>query len=134
MKTLNHSNCILRRSFSNRVDDDFIPNLIFLQKDSFDSFICLDNSDEQKRKSSKVQEVLESFFPITDNNKNVILEFLSYRVGDIKYSVKECIESGRTYSIPLFATLRLLVLEKNSDDEQKKEVKAIRINVAILLS
>ena len=126
MKTLNHSNYILRRSFSNRVDDDFIPNLIFLQKDSFDSFICLDNDNEEKRKTSKIQEVLESFFPITDNNKNVILEFVSYRVGDIKYSVKECIESGRTYSIPLFATLRLLVLEKTGEDEQKKEVKAIK--------
>ena len=69
MKTLNHSNYILRRSFSNRVDDDFIPNLIFLQKDSFDSFICLDNDNEEKRKASKIQEVLESFFPITDNAK-----------------------------------------------------------------
>lgn len=126
MKTFNHSNCILRRSFSNRVDDEFIPDLVFLQKDSFDSFICLDNDDEEKRKASKVQEVLESFFPITDNNKNVVLEFVNYRVGNIKYSVKECIESGRTYSIPLFATLRLLVLEKVGDDETKKEIKAIK--------
>lgn len=126
MKTLNHSNYILRRSFSNRIDDDFIPNLIFLQKDSFDSFICLDNKDVEKRKSSKIQEALESFFPITDNNKNVILEFVDYRVGEIKYSVKECIESGRTYSVPLFATLRLLVLEKSEEEEQKKEIKAIK--------
>ena len=123
MKTFNHSNCILRRSFSNRVDDEFIPNLIFLQKDSFDSFICLDNNDEEKKKSSKVQEVLESFFPLTDNNKNIVLEFVNYRVGDIKYTVKECISSGRTYSIPLFAMLRLLVL---ADDGGKKEVKAIK--------
>ena len=123
MKTFNHSNCILRRSFSNRIDDEFIPNLIFLQKDSFDSFICLDNSDEEKKKSSKVQEVLESFFPLTDNNKNIVLEFVSYRVGDIKYNVKECISSGRTYSIPLFAMLRLLVL---TDEGDKKEIKAIK--------
>ena len=123
MKTFNNSNCILRRSFSNRVDDKFIPDLIFLQKDSFDSFICLDNNDEQKKKSSKVQEVLESFFPLTDNNKNVILEFVNYRVGDIKYTVKECINSGRTYSVPLHAMLRLLVL---ADEGDKKEIKAIK--------
>ena len=119
MKTFNNSNCTLRRSFSNRVDDNFIPDLIFLQKDSFDSFICLDNNDEEKKKSSKVQEVLESFFPLTDNNKNIVLEFINYRVGDIKYNVKECINSGRTYSVPLHAMLRLLVL---TDEGNKKEI------------
>ena len=123
MKTFNNSNCTLRRSFSNRVDDNFIPDLIFLQKDSFDSFICLDNNDEEKKKSSKVQEVLESFFPLTDNNKNIVLEFINYRVGDIKYNVKECINSGRTYSVPLHAMLRLLVL---TDEGNKKEIKAIK--------
>jgi DNA-directed RNA polymerase subunit beta len=126
VKALNHSNYTLRRSFSNRVDDDFIPDLLFLQKESFDSFICIDNQNEEKRKRSKVQEVLESCFPMTDNNKNVILEFVSYRVGEIKYNVKECINSGRTYSIPLYATLRLLVLEKTDDENSRKEIKAIK--------
>ena len=126
MKTLNHSNYILRRSFSDRVDDGFIPDLIFLQNESFESFICLDNNDEEKRKKSKIQEVFESFFPIVDSNKNLILEFLKYRVGDIKYSVKECINSGRTYSVPLYATLRLLVLDKTDEENTKREVKAIK--------
>ena len=126
MKTLNHSNYILRRSFSDRVDDDFIPDLIFLQNESFESFICLDNNNEEKRKKSKIQEVFESFFPMTDSSKSLILEFLRYRVGDIKYSVKECINSGRTYSVPLYATLRLLVLEKTEEENAKKEIKAIK--------
>lgn len=126
MKTLNHSNYILRRSFSDRVDDSFIPDLIFLQNDSFESFICLDNNDEKRKKSSKVQDVLESFFPITDSSKSLILEFLKYRVGDIKYNVKECIDSGRTYSVPLYATLRLLVLDKTEEEGAKKEIKAIK--------
>lgn len=126
MKTLNHSNYILRRSFSDRVDDSFIPDLIFLQNDSFESFICLDNNDEERKKSSKVQEVFGSFFPITDSSKNLILEFLKYRVGDIKYNVKECIDSGKTYSVPLYATLRLLVLDKTEEEGAKKEIKAIK--------
>ncbi len=127
MKALNHSNYILRRSFSNRIDDEFVPDLIFLQKESFDSFICLDNNDEEKRKNSKIWEVLQSYFPMTDTNKNLVLEFVDYKVGNIKYSVKECINSGRTYSVPLYATLRLLVLEKvEEDNEEKKEIKAIK--------
>lgn len=127
MKALNHSNYILRRSFSNRIDDEFVPDLIFLQKESFDSFICLDNNDEEKRKNSKVWEVLQSYFPMSDTNKNLILEFVDYKVGNIKYNVKECINSGRTYSVPLYATLRLLVLEKlEEDNDEKKEIKAIK--------
>ncbi|MDR1499120.1 MAG: DNA-directed RNA polymerase subunit beta [Rickettsiales bacterium] len=131
MKALNHSNYVLRRSFSDREDDEFIPDLIFLQKESFDSFICIDNKDEEKRKKSKIQEVLESYFPMTDSNKNIVLEFLGYRVGEIRYSVKECINSGRTYSIPLYSTLRLLVLDSGEEGEEekdvsKKEIKAIK--------
>ncbi|MDR1494974.1 MAG: DNA-directed RNA polymerase subunit beta, partial [Rickettsiales bacterium] len=126
MKALSHSEYILRRSFSNRVDDDFIPDLVFLQKESFESFICLDNSDEERRKGSKVQEILESFFPLIDNSKNLILEFVKYRAGEIKYNVKECMNSGRTYAVPVYATLRLLVLDKFEEENSKKEIKAIK--------
>jgi DNA-directed RNA polymerase subunit beta len=126
VKALSHSEYILRRSFSNRVDDDFIPDLVFLQKESFESFICLDNNDEEKRKNSKVQEILESFFPITDNSKSLVLEFVRYRAGEIKYNVKECMNSGKTYAVPVYATLRLLVLDKSEDENSKKEIKAIK--------
>lgn len=98
-----------------------------MQNDSFESFICLDNSDEERRKNSKVQEILESFFPISDGDKSLILEFLRYRVGDIRYNVQECINSGRTYSVPLYATLRLLVMDRDEEtDASKREIKAIK--------
>jgi DNA-directed RNA polymerase subunit beta len=108
------------------MDDEFIPDLIFLQKKSFESFICLDNNDEERRKSSKIQEILESFFPLTDASRSLVLEFMKYRVGNIKYTVKECINSGRTYAVPVYATLRLLVLDTGTEDGAKKEIKAIK--------
>ncbi|MDR2077739.1 MAG: DNA-directed RNA polymerase subunit beta [Rickettsiales bacterium] len=126
MKTLSHSEYILRRSFTDRVDDEFIPDLIFLQKESFESFICLDNGNEEKRKTSKIQEALESFFPMTDANKSLILEFVKYRVGDIKYTVKECMNSGRTFAVSIYATLRLLVLDRTEEESAKREVKAVK--------
>ncbi|MDR3078433.1 MAG: DNA-directed RNA polymerase subunit beta [Rickettsiales bacterium] len=126
MKALSHSEYTLRRGFSNRVDDDFIPDLVFLQKESFESFICLDNEDGERRKRSKVQEILESFFPVSDNSKNLLLEFVKYRAGEIKYNVKECMNSGRTYAVPVYATLRLLVLDKSAEESSKREVKAIK--------
>ena len=125
MTNLTHSSCVMRRSFSDRQDEQYIPDLIFLQKESFDSFICLDNNDEGKKEKSKIQIALKEFFPLSDPNKNAVLEFVKYRVGDIKYTARECLNSGRTYSIALFATLRLLIFEK-SEDSNKKEIKAIK--------
>lgn len=123
--TFDNSNCILRRGFSGRQNEEFIPDLIFLQKDSFEDFICLDNSDEERKEKSKLQEIFRSFFPLYDSNKNTILEFLKYRVGEVKYNDKECLNSGRTYSIPLFATLRLIIMDKD-ENADKKNIRAIK--------
>jgi DNA-directed RNA polymerase subunit beta len=125
MAIANNSNYVLRRSFSDRRDDDFVQDLIFLQKESFESFICLNNNKEEQE-ASKIHDALKSFFPLTDSNKNLELEYVRYRVGDIKYTVKECMNSGRTYSIPLYATLRLYVFEENNVDPEQKEIKAIK--------
>lgn len=125
MKAFNHSNYVKRRGFTDRLDDEFIPDLIFLQKESFEDFICLDNSNEERREKSKLQEVFRSFFPIQDNNKSTILEFVKYRVGEIKYTAKECLNSGRNFAIPLYATLRLIILTK-PDENGKKDIKAIK--------
>ena len=125
MTNLSHSDCVMRRKFSDRQDEQFIPDLIFLQKESFESFICLDNNDEEKKEKSKIQIALKEFFPLSDPNKNAVLEFIKYRVGEIKYTAKECLNSGRTYSIALYATLRLLIFEK-SEESGRKEIKAIK--------
>ena len=123
MKTFNNFDTVLRKSFSNRDDSAFVQDLIFIQKDSFKSFICLTN-DEDERVKSKINEAISSFFPLYDNNKTLQLNYIKYRVGEIKYTVEECINSGRTYEIPLFVTLQLIVFEKTDDD--KKEIKAIK--------
>ena len=125
MNTLNHSNCVMRRGFTDRLDEKYIPDLIFLQKESFDEFICLDNNDEEKKEKSRLQEIFKSFFPIYDNSKTAVLEFVKYRTGDAKYTAKECLDSGRNFSIPLYATLRLIVFTK-PDENGKKDIRVIK--------
>lgn len=125
MKTFNHSNCVMRRGFTDRLDEKYIPDLIFLQKESFEEFICLDNNDEEKREKSRLQDIFKTFFPIYDNTKTVVLEFIKYRVGEVKYTVKECLNSGRNYSIPVYATLRLIIFTK-PDENGKKDIKVIK--------
>ncbi len=126
VKGVGHFDHTMRRGFTDREDEQYIPDLVFLQKESFSSFICLDNNDDKRRESSKLQEVFKAFFPIHDNNKNAILEFVKYRVGETRYTAKECLDSGRTYCIPLYASLRLIVLDKDEEDSNKTEIRAIK--------
>ncbi|MDD2840015.1 MAG: DNA-directed RNA polymerase subunit beta [Rickettsiales bacterium] len=121
-KTNNHSNYILRKKFSEKEDINLIPDLIFLQKESYERFLGKD--DITKQADSGLTKAFKSFFPLSDLNKTVTLDFVSYRFGEAKYTAKECLYSGRTYSTPLHAILRLILWDDN--EEGKKNIKLIK--------
>ena len=122
MKNSNHSNYILRKKFSEKEDGTLIPDLISLQKESYKKF--LEKDDPEKQANSGLTKAFKSFFPLSDLNKTVTLDFVSYRFGNAKYSYKECLQSGRTYSAPLYATLRLIIWD--DAEPGKKNIKIIK--------
>src|SRR5439155_1662926 len=63
--------------------------------------------------------------PIQDVNGNYSLEFVKYGLGEPKYSVEECIERDMTYSVPLKATLQLVVMEEVGETVKTKRPKNI---------
>src|SRR5258708_19996084 len=83
-----------------------IPNLIEVQKQSYEKFLQKDGPAE-RREESGLQAVFKSVFPIADYNDNALLEFDSYHFGEPKYTVEECHDRGMTFAIPLKVTLRL---------------------------
>ena len=95
-----------------------IPNLLAVQLDSFRDFLQLDLVPE-KRKRKGLQAVFQDIFPISDARGNFSLEFVSYKIGNAKYTVEECQERDLTYAVPLKATLRLIVWETGEDGEKK---------------
>ncbi|MGQ0722546.1 MAG: DNA-directed RNA polymerase subunit beta [Candidatus Eiseniibacteriota bacterium] len=95
-----------------------IPNLLAVQLDSFRDFLQLD-TDPVKRQRRGLQAVFQDIFPISDARGNFSLEFVSYKVGNPKYTVEECQERDLTYAVPLKATLRLIVWESTGDGEKK---------------
>jgi DNA-directed RNA polymerase subunit beta len=108
------------RSFS-KLNDRWnipIPNLLDVQLKSFHSFLQVDVPPEE-RKNEGLQEVFNSVFPITDSREMFSLEFISYMVGEPKYSVEECQERDLTFAVPLKVKLRLRV--KEEVDGQKVE-------------
>ena len=87
-----------------------IPDLIAVQRESFDRLLQRDVPPE-KRKDIGLQAVFKSVFPIKDFTGSASLEFVSYRFNEVKHSVQECIHRGMTYEIPLRLTVRLVVYD-----------------------
>jgi DNA-directed RNA polymerase subunit beta len=115
------SNLRIRKSFAKNKQVIDIPNLIELQKSSYESFLQKD-VDPDRRGEAGLNGVFKSVFPIADFNNTASLEFVSYTLEPPKYDVDECRQRGMTYAAPVKVTLRLIVFEV---DEQT-EVRSIR--------
>ncbi|MBN1363309.1 MAG: DNA-directed RNA polymerase subunit beta [Syntrophaceae bacterium] len=87
-----------------------IPNLIDIQKQSYEKFLQKDIAPA-KRGNCGLQGAFKSVFPISDFSGKCSLEFVSYKLGDIRYDVKECIQKGMTYAAPLKIVVRLVVFD-----------------------
>ena len=97
-----------RMSFS-RIDEVIsMPNLIEVQKNSYQWFL-----DEG------LKEVFKDIATIEDYTGNLVLEFIDYRLGEPKYTIKECKERDATYAAPLRVTARLLNKETGEVKEQE---------------
>ena len=91
-----------------------IPDLIGMQRDSFARFLQMDVAPENRRDIG-LQAVFKSVFPIKDFTGTASLEFVSYRFGEVKHSVEECIHRGMTYEIPVRITVRLVVYDMDKE-------------------
>ncbi|MDP6883108.1 MAG: DNA-directed RNA polymerase subunit beta [Rhodospirillales bacterium] len=98
----------IRRSFGRLAVAAPVPNLIEVQKTSYDKFLQMDVVAEE-RESSGLQEVFKSVFPIKDFSERGTLEFVKYEFEEPKYDVEECQQRGITFAAPLKVTLRLVV-------------------------
>jgi DNA-directed RNA polymerase subunit beta len=102
------NNLRFRRTFGQIKKIINIPNLIDIQKRSYDEFLQREVASEQ-RKDQGLQAVFKSVFPIKDFNETASLEFVSYALGDPKYDVDECHQRGMTFAAPLKVTVQLVI-------------------------
>jgi DNA-directed RNA polymerase subunit beta len=118
------NNLRFRRSFGRIKKIIDIPNLIDIQKRSYDEFLQRDTPPDQ-RKDQGLQAVFKSVFPIKDFNETASLEFVSYSLSDPKYDVDECHQRGMTYAAPLKVTVQLVIwdVDPESGARSIKNVK-----------
>src|SRR5271169_511356 len=112
------SNLRLRRSFGKIKKIIEIPNLIEIQKRSYEEFLQADvRSDEREDKG--LQSVFKSVFPIKDFNETASLEYVSYTLGTPKYDVEECHQRGMTFAAPMKVKVWLVVWDLNKETGAK---------------
>jgi DNA-directed RNA polymerase subunit beta len=116
------SNLRLRRSFGKIKKIIEIPNLIEIQKRSYQDFLQADVTPEE-RKDEGLQAVFKSVFPIKDFNETASLEFVAYELGQPKYDVEECHQRGMTYAAPLKVKIQLVIWDVESGRRSIKNVK-----------
>ncbi|MBC2717905.1 MAG: DNA-directed RNA polymerase subunit beta [Desulfobacteraceae bacterium] len=100
----------IRKNFGHIKSIVDIPDLIGMQRDSYNRFLQMDVLPEN-RKGIGLQSVFNSVYPIKDFTGTASLEFVSYRFAEIKHSVGECINRGMTYDISVRIRVRLVVYD-----------------------
>jgi DNA-directed RNA polymerase subunit beta len=108
------NNFRVRKSFAKIQKIIEIPNLINIQKQSYEKFLQADIAPD-KREDLGLQGVFKSVFPIRDFNETSSLEFVSYNLERPKYDVDECHQRGMTYSAPIKVVVRLVVWDKDEE-------------------
>lgn len=108
----------IRKDFGKRPQVLEIPYLLSIQLDSFKRFIAMDPEGQYG-----LEAAFRSVFPIKSYSGNSELQYVSYRLGEPVFDVKECQIRGVTYSAPLRVKLRLVLFDKEAAPGTVKDIK-----------
>jgi DNA-directed RNA polymerase subunit beta len=114
----------IRKNFGKLPSILDVPYLLSIQLDSYKKFLQEQLAPDQ-RSEGGLHAAFRSVFPIVSYSGNAALEYVSYRLGDPVFDVKECQLRGMTYAAPLRVLVRLVIYDKDAAGPQKK-VKDIR--------
>jgi DNA-directed RNA polymerase subunit beta len=112
----------LRVDFAKVPQQIDVPNLLQLQEKSYDHFLNVSKSESE----SGIEKVFKSIFPIHDPQNRLTLEYAGSEIGKPKYTVRECMERGLTYSVNLKMNIRLILWDKDEKTGEKAGVKDIK--------
>ncbi|MEC6815946.1 DNA-directed RNA polymerase subunit beta [Photobacterium toruni] len=108
----------IRKDFGKRPQVLDAPYLLSIQLDSFQKFI-----EQDPEGHYGLEAAFRSVFPIQSYNGNSELQYVSYRLGEPVFDVKECQIRGVTYSAPLRVKLRLVMYDRDAPAGTVKDIK-----------
>ncbi len=100
-----------------------IPHLLQLQKNSYENFLMMNRGD---RSESGIEKAFKSIFPIHDQQNRLTLEYAGSEILKPKYTIRECMERGLTYSVSLKIKIRLIIWERDEKSGEKLGVKEVK--------
>ena len=106
----------IRKMFGNIHEVVEMPNLIEVQRESYEQFL---RSDPSIGYVSGLEKTLRGVFPIRDVAGTAEMDFVDYELEDPKFDTEECRQRGITYAAPMRVTLRLIVFEVDSETETR---------------
>lgn len=118
-----HSGNRLRVDFSKTPRKIEIPNLLQLQQKSYEDFLMLGEKD---RKNSTLEKVFRASFPIHDQQNRLTLTYKNSEIIKPKYTVRECMERGLTYSVSLKMNIALTIWNRDEKTGEKLDPKEIK--------
>ena len=115
----------IRKNFGKLIEGLSIPNLIEVQKNSYNEFLESKSLEKQLDEISKgIDKVFKSIFPIEDGADKATLEYISYKLEKPKFDVIECKQRSLSYSAALKANLRLVVYDIDAENNTKQILSA----------
>ncbi|MBB4658927.1 DNA-directed RNA polymerase subunit beta [Parvularcula dongshanensis] len=114
----------IRKGFGRIGDAAEMPNLIQVQKESYEAFLQRFVRPEERGRDG-LEGVFRSVFPISDFTETAYLQYVSYEFEEPKFDTEECMQRDMTYAAPLKVKLQLAVFEVDEDTESKsiKDIK-----------
>ena len=115
----------IRKNFGKLIEGLSIPNLIEVQKNSYNEFLSSKSFKENASELTKgIEKVFKSIFPIEDGTDKSTLEYIDYKLEKPKFDVLECKQRSLTYSASLKANLRLVVYDIDQENNTKQILSA----------
>src|SRR5690349_7438019 len=115
----------IRKNFGKLLSAIVVPSLLAIQMDSYRKFLEA-SGESDKLGSSGLHGVFSSVFPITSLSGYAALEYVSYRLGEPIFDVKECKMRGLTYAAPLRVKLRLVHYDREADSGTSQAIKDVK--------
>ena len=118
MASVIQTNFRLRKTYGKTSSVVEVPNLIGIQKHSYDQFLQA-GIPKKERGEHGLEAVFKSVFPIKDFNDTSSLEYVDYRFEQPKYDIEECLQRGMTYAAPVKVVVQLVVWDINEETEAR---------------
>ena len=114
----------VRKNFGKLKEVSTFPNLIEIQKNSYDEFL-LEDYNSSDRPNKGLQRVFKSVFPLEDFSGSARIEYMEFDFQQPKFDVDECRQRDKTYAAPLNVKLRLIVFDIDEETESRtvKDIK-----------